>query len=145
MTLLCLSAGYTIARVKIGDYHYYGQGTEIDYEAAAAHYRMATEQQHNPQAMFNLGYMHERGLGMKQVYLVIMSLLPLEQGETSRFTVVSCHPNVCSHPSASIHVCIRPRLCQTLFTRYFLQSFANDFQIFRYRDHVQDLELNNFL
>ncbi|XP_064621895.1 protein sel-1 homolog 1-like isoform X2 [Lineus longissimus] len=64
------SQGYTIARVKIGDYHYYGYGTEIDYETAALHYRMASEQQHNAQAMFNLGYMHERGLGMKQdIYL----------------------------------------------------------------------------
>jgi len=53
--------------VKIGDYHYYGYGTEVDYETAAMHYRMASEQQHNAQAMFNLGYMHERGLGMKQV------------------------------------------------------------------------------
>lgn len=25
---------------------------------------MASEQQHNAQAMFNLGYMHEQGLGM---------------------------------------------------------------------------------
>lgn len=58
--------GYTVARVKIGDYHYYGYGTEVDYETAAVHYRMASEQQHNAQAMFNLGYMHERGLGMKQ-------------------------------------------------------------------------------
>lgn len=31
---------------------------------AASHYRLASEQQHNSQAMFNLGYMHERGLGM---------------------------------------------------------------------------------
>jgi len=60
-------SGYTVARVKIGDYHYYGYGTEVDYETAAMHYRMASEQQHNAQAMFNLGYMHERGLGMKQV------------------------------------------------------------------------------
>jgi len=60
-------AGYTVARVKIGDYHYYGYGTVVDYETAAMHYRMASEQQHNAQAMFNLGYMHERGLGMKQV------------------------------------------------------------------------------
>ena len=59
--------GYTVARVKMGDYHYYGYGTEIDYETAAAHYRVASEQQRNAQAMFNLGYMHERGLGMKQV------------------------------------------------------------------------------
>ena len=51
----------------MGDYHYYGYGTEIDYETAATHYRLATEQQHNAQAMFNLGYMHENGLGLKQV------------------------------------------------------------------------------
>lgn len=29
-------------------------------------YRMASDQQHNAQAMFNLGYMHEQGLGMKK-------------------------------------------------------------------------------
>lgn len=28
--------------------------------------RMASDQQHNAQAMFNLGYMHEQGLGMKK-------------------------------------------------------------------------------
>ncbi|XP_074648873.1 protein sel-1 homolog 1-like [Tubulanus polymorphus] len=60
------SQGYPVARVKIGDYHYYGYGTAIDYETAAFHYRMASEQQHNAQAMFNLGYMHEQGLGMKK-------------------------------------------------------------------------------
>lgn len=60
------SQGNTAARVKVGDYHYYGYGTEIDYETAAYHYRLASEQQHNAQAMFNLGYMHERGLGMRQ-------------------------------------------------------------------------------
>ncbi|XP_060082455.1 protein sel-1 homolog 1-like [Ylistrum balloti] len=58
--------GSTSARVKMGDYHYYGQGTKIDYETAASHYRVASEQQHNAQAMFNLGYMHEKGLGLKQ-------------------------------------------------------------------------------
>lgn len=60
-----------MARVKIGDYHYYGYGTAVDYETAAVHYRMASD--HNAQAMFNLGYMHERGLGMKQVCTVIVS------------------------------------------------------------------------
>lgn len=59
--------GNTQARVKVGDYHYYGYGTEVDYEMAAFHYRLASEQQHSAQAMFNLGYMHERGLGMRQV------------------------------------------------------------------------------
>lgn len=59
--------GYSAAQVKLGDYHYYGLGTgTIDYETAASHYRMASEQQHNAQAMFNLAYMHEQGLGMKK-------------------------------------------------------------------------------
>lgn len=58
--------GYSIARVKLGDYHYYGYGTAVDYETAATHYRIASEQQRNAQAMFNLAYMHEQGLGMKQ-------------------------------------------------------------------------------
>lgn len=56
--------GYSAAQVKLGDAHYYGRGTKVDYEAAASHYRSASDQQHNAQAMFNLGYMHERGLGL---------------------------------------------------------------------------------
>jgi TPR repeat protein len=58
--------GYSAARVRLGDYYYYGWGTEQDYETAAFHYRIASEQQHNAQAMFNLGYMHELGFGMRQ-------------------------------------------------------------------------------
>ncbi|KAI5741349.1 hypothetical protein M8J76_012720 [Diaphorina citri] len=56
--------GYSPAQVKLGDYHYYGWGTPVDYELAAMHYRLASETQHNAQAFFNLGYMHEQGLGM---------------------------------------------------------------------------------
>jgi len=59
--------GYAAAQLKLGDYHYYGLGTKIDFELAANHYRQASEQHHNAQAMFNLGYMHEMGLGMEQV------------------------------------------------------------------------------
>lgn len=55
-----------MARVKLGDHHYYGQGTNVDYETAASHYRAASEIWKNAQAFFNLGYMHERGLGLKQ-------------------------------------------------------------------------------
>ncbi|KAG8282325.1 protein sel-1 homolog 1-like [Homalodisca vitripennis] len=58
--------GYSPAQVKLGDYHYYGLGTAVDYETAAMHYQLASDQQHNAQAMFNLGYMHEQGLGMQQ-------------------------------------------------------------------------------
>lgn len=60
-------SGYTVARIKLGDYHFYGFGTDVDYETAFIHYRLASEQQHSAQAMFNLGYMHEKGLGIKQV------------------------------------------------------------------------------
>lgn len=57
-------------QVKVGDYYYYGLGTSVDYETAASQYRVAAEQQHNAQAMFNLGYMHEQGLGMsKDIHL----------------------------------------------------------------------------
>ncbi|KAM3959331.1 HMG-coA reductase degradation 3 [Aphomia sociella] len=56
--------GCAAARVKLGDYHYYGLGTRQDLDAAAHHYRIASEQLHNAQATFNLGYMHERGLGL---------------------------------------------------------------------------------
>lgn len=56
--------------MKLGDYYYYGLGTPVDYETAAVHYRLASDQQHNAQAMFNLGYMHEQGLGMaKDIHL----------------------------------------------------------------------------
>ncbi|XP_068609694.1 protein sel-1 homolog 1 [Brachionichthys hirsutus] len=58
--------GYTVARIKLGDYHFYGYGTDVDYETAVIHYRLASEQQHSAQAMFNLGYMHEKGLGIKR-------------------------------------------------------------------------------
>ncbi len=44
-----------------------GYGTEQNYEAAATHYKYATEQSQNPQAMFNLAYMHANGLGLKRV------------------------------------------------------------------------------
>ena len=60
-------AGYSHARVKLGDYYYYGQGTEVNYEAAAGQYRIASDKQSSAQAMFNLGYMYEHGVGLKKV------------------------------------------------------------------------------
>lgn len=58
--------GYHIARLKLGDYYYYGKGTPVDYQQAALHYKSASESSHNPQAMFNLAYMHENGLGLRK-------------------------------------------------------------------------------
>nr|XP_054398013.1 protein sel-1 homolog 2 isoform X9 [Pongo abelii] len=58
------------ARVKIGDYHYYGYGTNKDYQTAATHYSIAADKYHNAQAMFNLAYMYEHGLGIaKDIHL----------------------------------------------------------------------------
>ncbi|KAH0514660.1 Protein sel-1-like protein 2 [Microtus ochrogaster] len=56
--------GNAFARVKIGDYHYYGYGTKKDYETAATHYSIAADKHHSAQAMFNLAYMYEHGLGI---------------------------------------------------------------------------------
>ncbi|KAI2799633.1 Protein sel-1 1 [Blomia tropicalis] len=62
--------GSSAARVKLGDYHFYGLGTVVDYEMAANQYRSASELQGNAQALFNLGYMYETGLGLRRdIYL----------------------------------------------------------------------------
>ncbi|CAD6995149.1 unnamed protein product [Ceratitis capitata] len=74
--------GYSSSQVKLGDYYYYGWGTNIDFEAAASLYRKASEQQYNAQAMFNLGYMHEQGLGMKRDWHLAKRLYDLA-AETS--------------------------------------------------------------
>uniref|UniRef100_A0A9J2PI58 Uncharacterized protein n=1 Tax=Ascaris lumbricoides TaxID=6252 RepID=A0A9J2PI58_ASCLU len=61
---------YALARVKLGDYHYYGWGTPVDYEMAATQYKIATDRHQTAQAMFNLGFMHEQGLGInKDIHL----------------------------------------------------------------------------
>ncbi|CAI4222801.1 unnamed protein product [Auanema sp. JU1783] len=57
---------YWMARVKLGDYYYYGWGTEKDYNMAAQQYKHAADRHMAPQAMFNLGYMHENGLGLSR-------------------------------------------------------------------------------
>ncbi|XP_053236576.1 protein sel-1 homolog 2 isoform X7 [Podarcis raffonei] len=61
--------GNIFARVKTGDYHFYGFGIKRDYLTAAVHYNLAANQQ-SAQAMFNLAYMYEYGLGIpKDIHL----------------------------------------------------------------------------
>ncbi len=57
-----------------------GHGTEQNYETAATHYKHASDQSQNPQAMFNLAYMHEKGLGLKRV----------SRTEFSQYNFASC-------------------------------------------------------
>ena len=61
--------GYSAARVKLGDYYYYGYGTETDPVLAAEQYRLASDRMGNAQAMFNLAYMYENGIGLQKVML----------------------------------------------------------------------------
>lgn len=86
------------ARVKIGDYLYYGHGTAVDLAAAADEYRMAADAS-NPQAMFNLAYMHEHGEG-----------LPKDLHLAKRYYDMSLNTNVESQvsPSASSQACRLP-------------------------------------
>jgi len=54
------------ARLKVGDYVYYGRGTEENPSKAAYHYRIAAEHGGNGQAFFNLGWMHQNGVGLEK-------------------------------------------------------------------------------
>ncbi|CAG8579331.1 22927_t:CDS:10 [Dentiscutata erythropus] len=58
--------GNVDARVKMGDYYFKGFGTEVDYEKAAACYQVAAEADFSAMAMWNLGWMHEYGIGIAQ-------------------------------------------------------------------------------
>lgn len=52
--------------VKMGDYYLAGVGTDLDYEKAAACYQAASEFQQSAQALWDLGWMHENGVGVEQ-------------------------------------------------------------------------------
>lgn len=52
--------------VKLGDYYLAGFGTTADQEKAAACYQAAAETMSSAQAMWNLGWMHENGIGIEQ-------------------------------------------------------------------------------
>jgi SEL1 protein len=50
----------------MGDYYFKGIGTNVDYEKAAACYRIAAELQLSPLAMWNLGWLYENGIGVSK-------------------------------------------------------------------------------
>ncbi|KAL3423511.1 ubiquitin-protein ligase sel1 [Phlyctema vagabunda] len=52
--------------VKMGDYYLGGIGTQADMEKAAACYTGASEFHQSAQALYNLGWMHENGVGLTQ-------------------------------------------------------------------------------
>ncbi|KAH6609282.1 hypothetical protein Trco_002628, partial [Trichoderma cornu-damae] len=54
------------ALVKMGDYYFYGIGTERDVGKAVQCYTGASDYSQSAQALFNLGWMHENGIGLTQ-------------------------------------------------------------------------------
>lgn len=54
------------AMVKMGDYYLKGIGAEVDMEKAAACYTAASDTSQSAQAFYNLGWMHENGIGLTQ-------------------------------------------------------------------------------
>ncbi|KAL7926794.1 ubiquitin-protein ligase [Trichoderma austrokoningii] len=54
------------ALVKMGDYYFYGIGTEQDMGKAVQCYTGASDYSQSAQALFNLGWMHENGIGLTQ-------------------------------------------------------------------------------
>ena len=55
--------GNQAALVPLGDAYWYGRGMDVDLRKAADMYKSAS-QLNIPRASFNLGYMHEHGLGL---------------------------------------------------------------------------------
>jgi TPR repeat protein len=51
------------ALVPLGDAYWYGKGIDVDLRKAGSLYTAASKINH-PRALFNLGYMHQYGLGM---------------------------------------------------------------------------------
>ncbi|PHH64374.1 hypothetical protein CDD80_1134 [Ophiocordyceps camponoti-rufipedis] len=54
------------ALVKMGDYYFYGIGTGRDVGKAVQCYTGASDYSQSAQALYNLGWMHENGLGLTQ-------------------------------------------------------------------------------
>jgi len=64
---------------ELGDYYYYGHGTEVNYKAAAGQYRIASDKQASVQAIFNLGCMYKHRMELKKVAPPgMVSILALE-------------------------------------------------------------------
>lgn len=49
--------------LKVGDYYLSGHGTTTDIDKASTCYHTAAETHHSAQALWNLGWMHENGVG----------------------------------------------------------------------------------
>ncbi|KAK9763212.1 ERAD-associated protein [Basidiobolus ranarum] len=56
--------GHGDSRVKMGDYYFYGIGTDVDLQKAAKCYEVAAEHESSKLGMWNMGWMYENGIGV---------------------------------------------------------------------------------
>lgn len=62
--------GHADSMVVSGDYFYYGRGMKSPLPTTAAAYYYAAFKKKSPQAAFNMGYLHQRGLGVHRDYVM---------------------------------------------------------------------------
>ncbi|GAB9467616.1 Sel-1 family protein [Globisporangium polare] len=75
--------GNVDANLKIGDFYYYGKGgNEVDFTRASAHYSLASKRS-NAQAMFNLAFMYEHGIGVDQDFYLAKRFFDKARGAHS--------------------------------------------------------------
>ncbi|KAI9145207.1 hypothetical protein BKA69DRAFT_1121621 [Paraphysoderma sedebokerense] len=60
--------GTTDARLKVGEYNFYGIGVEANEEKAVAYWTVAADVDKNAMAMWNLGWCFENGIGVVKDY-----------------------------------------------------------------------------
>jgi SEL1 protein len=55
------------ARIRVGDYFYYGSSISPNHQKAINYYQVAASE-NSAMAMFNLGFMYENGIGLQRVW-----------------------------------------------------------------------------
>eukprot|EP01103_Thecamoeba_quadrilineata_P012454 TRINITY_DN3213_c0_g1_i2.p1 TRINITY_DN3213_c0_g1~~TRINITY_DN3213_c0_g1_i2.p1 ORF type:complete len:323 (-),score=59.99 TRINITY_DN3213_c0_g1_i2:34-1002(-) len=75
------------SHLKLGDFYYYGLGDlGSDFRKSVYHFRQASDLRH-AQASFNLGYMHEHGLGLPKDFFLAKRFYDLASEFTGDATV----------------------------------------------------------
>ncbi|KAJ2707822.1 ERAD-associated protein [Coemansia sp. IMI 203386] len=86
------------ARIKQGDYYYYGRGVPRNPTKAAAAYRIAADAEKNGFAMWNLGYMFENGIGVPRDFHLAKRYYDasLEANESGRLAACASLVRLCA-------------------------------------------------
>ncbi|KAF1985638.1 HCP-like protein [Aulographum hederae CBS 113979] len=141
--------------VRMGDYYLLGLGTPADSEKAASCYQIASERMQSAQAMWNLGWMHENGIGMQQDFHLAKRFYDqaLETNPTEAYLPVTLallklrmrsYWNTVTHGRVnSIHDDDEPRKTRT-FSEWIADFLANDAALNPPYDPADDPELDDW-